>query len=129
MEIKQNEATTNRPEGARILDAPFVFTDLEAITEQLVSEKAWEKNDRNGITVFKTDKLTVVVTALKAHAELVEKSIDGLLMLQVLKGKVKVNTSGESIGLVTGNLFNLHECISYSITAEDDSVLLLTTYQ
>ena len=52
MEIKYNIATPNRPDGSRLLDAPWVYAELETILEQLRSEQAWEKNDRNGITIF-----------------------------------------------------------------------------
>ena len=57
MEAKRNEATLNRPQGDRVLDASYVFINLPAFIRQMKKEEAWGKNDRNGITVFKTDKL------------------------------------------------------------------------
>jgi hypothetical protein len=50
MEIKRNEATLNRPEGDRVIDAPFVFLDIPEFIHQVKKEKAWKKYDRNGIT-------------------------------------------------------------------------------
>ena len=40
IETKYNEATLNRPEGERIIDAPFVFTDLGKYSQQLRNEDA-----------------------------------------------------------------------------------------
>ena len=67
MEIKSNQATGNRPEGDRILDAPYVFTDIPMYLEQLKSEKSWSKNDRNAITVYKSEKVTILVAVLKSR--------------------------------------------------------------
>ncbi|HUR66599.1 MAG TPA: hypothetical protein VMZ03_09625 [Chitinophagaceae bacterium] len=128
MDIKQNDATYNRPAGERILDAPWIFTDLEVVREQLKSEKAWDKNDRNGITIFKTDQMTSVVTILKEGAEISENSVDGLLVLQLISGKVVVTTGGSPFELNPGQLLHLHEAVEHSITANEETMLLLTTY-
>ena len=65
MEEKFNESTINRPEGDRLLDAPFVIADLNAYIKQITEEDAWFKNDRNAITIFKGDHVTVVLIALR----------------------------------------------------------------
>jgi quercetin dioxygenase-like cupin family protein len=127
MEVKQNDATYNRPAGERILDAPWIFTDLEVVREQLRSENAWEKNDRNGLTVFKTDQMTSVVTILKEGAEICENSVDGLLVIQLISGKVVVETGGSPFELNPGQLLHLHEGVEHSISAKEETLLLLTT--
>ena len=128
MEIKQNEATPNRPDGERIIDAPWVFTDLEKIIDQLKSENAWDKNERNGITIFKTDKLSTVVTILKKDAEIKENSVDGLFVIHLLKGKVTVTTGGNPFDLVEGQIMHLHKNIGHSIKAQEETTLLINTY-
>ena len=70
MEIKRNESTRNRPEGDRVLDAPYVFANLPAFIEQVKDEKSWGKGDRNAITVFKTTNMTIVLSALKQGASI-----------------------------------------------------------
>ena len=70
MEVKYNEATINRPEGNRPIDSPTVLIDLPSFIEQIKSEKAWEENDRNSITVFKSGKMRVIVGALHKNAEM-----------------------------------------------------------
>ena len=42
MEIKTNQATKNRPEGDRVIDAPYVFIDIPGFVEQLKSESYLE---------------------------------------------------------------------------------------
>ena len=128
MEIKRNESTLNRPEGDRVLDAPYVFIDIPSFIDQVKQEKAWEKNDRNGITVFKSDLLTIVITALQASAEIKDNSVDGLLTIQVIKGNARVTTPDGDIGMSNGQVLTFHPRISHSILAITDAIFLLSNY-
>ena len=47
MDEKFNEATTNRPQGHRTLDAPLVTIDLRLFIAQIKQEEQWKKADRN----------------------------------------------------------------------------------
>ncbi len=55
MDEKFNDATKQRPQGKRIMDAVLVTIDLRSFTKQIREEKAWMDSDHNAITVFKTD--------------------------------------------------------------------------
>src|SRR6476469_813674 len=101
MEIKRNESTLNRPDGDRVLDGTYVFVDLPSYVRQIKEEKAWEKNDRNGITVFKSDYSTIVVTALQQGATIKDNKIDGFLSIQVLHGNIRVSTADGDIDATT----------------------------
>jgi hypothetical protein len=129
MENKRNEATPNRPEGDRVLDAPFVFADLLEYAKQLKEEEAWSKNDRNGITVYKSDKLTIVLSCLHEEAVLKHKAIEGTFTIQVLDGKISVSTQEGDVTMKEHQIMAFHECVDQSITALDDSTLLLNIYK
>ena|SRR5690242_6329696 len=128
MDIKYNIATHNRPDGSRLLDAPWVYAELDTILEQLRSESAWEKNDRNGLTIFKTDRFTLVVTIMKSGAAIMKNSVDGFLILHVLNGRAEVQTEDCPVILGPGNLLHLHPFISHNIIAREETTLLLSTY-
>ncbi|MEO6452445.1 MAG: hypothetical protein ABIN97_00120, partial [Ginsengibacter sp.] len=90
MEEKYNEATINRPEGDRPVDAPLVLIDIASFIKQIKNEKAWEENDRNSITVFKSDKLRIVIVALHKKAEMTTEHPRNILSIQMIKGKIKL---------------------------------------
>lgn len=125
MEYKRNEATDNRPEGDRVIDAPFVFTDIGTRINQLREEEAWQKNDRNGITVFKTDHLSIVLVCLHEKA-FFDNLVDGIFTIQVLEGKVRVRTMEGDMELRAGNLVTFHPGVAHTIEATDEAVLLFT---
>jgi len=125
MEIKYNEATINRPGGDRILDAPFVFSDLEKYTQQLKEEEAWQKNDRNSITVFKTRGFTMVLTCLHKDAAIPKNLMDGLLTIQVLDGSIDFEID-TTVTMSKHQMVTLHPGIEHNITAKEDAVILIT---
>ena len=53
MQLKNIDATINRPDGDHLIDAPYLVVDLPKFISQLKEEDSWDKNDRNGITLYK----------------------------------------------------------------------------
>jgi hypothetical protein len=125
MEAKRNEATLNRPEGDRVLDAPYVFIDIPKFIRQLKSEEAWQKNDRNGITVFKTENVAMVLTCLKAKAILKDNLVDGIFTIHVIEGIVRVKSPDGDVDMQANQITAFHQLVDHSIEAMMDSVLLL----
>jgi quercetin dioxygenase-like cupin family protein len=128
MEIKQQDATPNRPEGDRVLDAPYVFADLPTFTEQVKDEKAWQKSDRNAITVFKTEGMTIVLSAMKEGAVIKDNTVNGFFTVQVLEGAIRMETLEGDTNMTQHQLISFHPKVPHSIEASSDCVLLLLTY-
>jgi quercetin dioxygenase-like cupin family protein len=126
MEVKHNDATLNRPEGDRIIDAPSVFIDLKAFTRQIRSEDAWDKNDRNSITVFKTDDMRIVLGGLHKDAEMLPHKSEGIMSIMVMEGELEINTDELSVTVETGQMVALHKGINYRVVAREESIYLLT---
>ena len=126
MENKRNEATLNRPEGDRVIDAPYVFINIPDFIRQLKTEEAWQKNDRNGITVFKSERVTMVLTCLHAKAILKDLLVDGIFTIQVIEGIVRIKTPDGDVDMQTGQVMAFHQLVDHSIEAMTDTVLLFT---
>ena len=127
METKYNEATLNRPKGERIIDAPFVFTDIKKFSKQLREEETWEKSDRNGITVFKTDDLTMVLTWLHEGAVIMDNRVGGLISIQVLKGSIDFTVHSGRTRLEKKQIITVHAGVMHTICAVEDALLLIIT--
>jgi mannose-6-phosphate isomerase class I len=128
MEVKYNEATRNRPWGERPIDAPLVPIDLHAYAEELMQEETWQKYDRNAITVFKSDNITVTLIALHKDTEMKPATVDGtgVMTLQVIDGAIRFQSEHERLELNRGQMIALHEHIPYTATAQEESICLLT---
>jgi quercetin dioxygenase-like cupin family protein len=129
MEEKFNESTINRPEGERLLDGPFVIADVPAYIKQITSEDAWFKNDRNAITLFKGDNVTVVLIALHEGAQIQPPTPSaGVAVVQLLSGELTVEIEGQAFTLTRNQLLTFHEQLQYYMAAREESILLLTMY-
>ena len=129
MEERHNEATTNRPEGERPIDAPVVLVNIPDFIKKIKKEKAWDKNDRNAITVFKSDKLRIILVAMHKKAEMTTERPENIFSVQVISGKVKLDTAGKSFDVSEEELLVLHPNITYKIVALRKSVFLMTVVE
>ena len=127
-EIKSNHPTGKRPQGERVLDAPYVFIDTPGFIEQLRNEKSWEKNDRNGITVFKSDKLAIVITAMKSGAVMKDYSVGGFSSIEIFEGDVVIETENKTFNLTRGQSMVYHPGLLHSVKAASDAVIKQTTF-
>jgi quercetin dioxygenase-like cupin family protein len=128
MEIKRNEATFNRPDGDRVLDGTYVFVDIPSYISQVKEEKSWEKNDRNGITVFKSSNITQVITVLHQGSAIKDNELDEYLSVQVLSGNVRISTPEGDIDAIKHQMITFHPHVRHSLEALSESIILLTTF-
>jgi quercetin dioxygenase-like cupin family protein len=126
MDEKFNEATKNRPEGDRTVDSPVVLIDIPSFIKQIKDEKAWDKNDRNSVTVFKTDKMRVVVVGLHKGAEMTTEHPDNVISIQVISGKIKLHANDDTYDVRKKQAVALHDNVPYRVVAVKKSIFLLT---
>ena len=126
MEIKSNDATPQRPDGERILNAPLVEMNLNEFIKQIKSETTWVDSDRNSVTIFKSETMRVVLIGLHENAELKTHTANGVISVQVLEGKIEFTVEQKSTQLEKGQMVALHENIPHSVKALTESCFLLT---
>lgn len=127
METKYNEATLNRPEGDRIIDAPIVFIDINKYSDQLKDEEAWKKNDRNSITIYKTDGLTILLCWLKEGASITDNIAGNHTTVQVMEGEIKITVETGNMEVMKGQIIAIHPHILETIKAKEDSLLMISS--
>ncbi len=127
MEEKFNESTLNRPEGERIINAPFVVSDLQAHIKQITEEDAYFTNDRNAITLFKAHHTSVLLVALRSGAEMNAPDPSGKVgIAQVFSGSLDVEIEGDTSTVDSQQIISFHSHLGYHIAAREDTIFLLT---
>lgn len=126
MENKYNESTPLRPDGDRVVDAPMVQIYLESFMEQVKQEATWKNSDRNAVTVFKSNKMRIVLIALHSGAVMKKHTAAGMISVQVLEGRMEFATDVQTTGLSKGQMLALHKGIPHSVTAIEETTFLLT---
>ena len=123
---KDIESTHNRPDGERTIDTAQLLIDIPSFIKQVKSEKQWEKSDRNSITVFKSDKMRIVLTGLRKNAEMHTQHPENVLSLHVIDGKISLKAQFKKVKISRGQILTLHENIPYSIKTLKKTMILLT---
>ena len=123
---KSNEATPQRPEGSRVLDATLVEMDLHKLIEQIKNETTWKDSDRNAITIFKSATMRIVLMGLNEHAELKPHKANGVISVHVLEGKINFITEQRTSLVEKGQVIALHENVTHSVVALAETFFLLT---
>ncbi len=126
MPEKYNESTLNRPDGGRLLDAPMLRINLPEYIWQIKGEVAWQNSDRNAITLLHNEFMRIVLVALKEGAEMNRLQVDGALSIQLLHGRLWVESEPHSFSLDEGEIIAMRPGINHYVYAEQESVFLLT---
>lgn len=126
MENKSNEATPQRPEGDRLLDAPLVTMNLDHLIQQVRNEPSWKDSDRNSITIYKSENLRIVLIGLHKNAELKTHTANGIISVQVLEGHIKFTTEQQDTELEKGQMLALKKQLPHSVLALKETFFLLT---
>lgn len=121
-----NEATPQRPEGDRVINANLVLMNIAQNINQLKSEKPWHNSDRNAITLFKSDELRIVLIALKKDAEMKKHTANGRIIVQVIEGQIAFITNEHEYELSAMQMITLQKQKPHGIVSKEESVILLT---
>lgn len=110
----------------RLLDGSLLIFDLPSLMEKIEYEHSWDDAQRNAITLMKGNSMRLVLIALRSGAEINFRQSTNLISLQLLKGKLEVNTENETVALEQGHLITQHENLQHSLVAASKAIFLLT---
>ncbi len=126
MQNKSNDATPQRPEGERTLNAPLLEMNLFQFIDQIKSETTWAESDRNSITLFKSDTMRIVLMGLHPAAELKTHKANGIISVQVLEGEINFTADEQTVSIKKGLMIALQQNMLHSVKAVTESYFLLT---
>lgn len=131
MEEKFNNATNNRPDGARPLDSAIISTDIPRYVSQLKEEEAYDKNGKNAITVFKSENVTITLIALKEGQNFHpgQNEATAVMSVYVISGNLSFESLGKESTVKDGQLITLHQQLTFKALAISDSICLLTLFK
>ncbi len=131
MEEKYNNATAQRPDGARPLDAAIIPIDIPKYINQLKQEEAYHKNGKNAITVFKSDKITITLIALKEGQDFHPGQSEGMAIMSIhlITGELAFESMGTLTQVKEGQLLTFHQQLSFTALAHLDTICVLTLFK
>jgi quercetin dioxygenase-like cupin family protein len=118
------------PGSERPLHSPLQRFDLGAEAERLMEEGAWQRGQRNSITLRKGEGMNVVLLVMKAGDRLEEHAAPGPLSLSVREGRIRFMVAEEVEEKVaeagSDTLLTCDAGVRHTVEALSDAVCLLT---
>ncbi len=108
------------------LDAPLLTFDLRALVLQVKNEDAWRHGERHTMPLVKTERMRVILIALRAGAALSSHRADGPITVQVIEGRIRFSAEAKTVTLTEGHMLSLQAGIPHAVDAVEESVFLLT---
>jgi quercetin dioxygenase-like cupin family protein len=108
------------------LDAPLVTCDLRSRVQQLKNDEAWQNGERYTVPLVRTERLRVMLIALRAGAALSSHRADGPITVQVIEGRIRFSAESQTVTLAEGQLLSLQAGLPHAVEAAEESVFLLT---
>ena len=115
------------PGSERPLHGPLQRFDLGAEVGRLMEEGAWQRGQRNSITLRKGEGMTVVLLVMKAGDRLEEHAATGPLSLSVREGRIRFMAAEEEVAEAgPDTLLTCDAGVRHTVEALSDAVCLLT---
>jgi quercetin dioxygenase-like cupin family protein len=115
------------PGSERPLHGPLQKFDLGAEAERLLEEGAWQRGQRNSITLRKGEGMSVVLLVMKAGDRLEEHAAPGPFSLSVREGRIRIMVAEEVVAEAGSDiLLTCDAGVKHKVEALSDAVCLLT---
>ena len=130
--LKGGKVMSSRPHpgSERPLHGPLQRFDLGAEVGRLMEEGAWQRGQRNSITLRKGEGMSVVLLVMKAGDRLEEHAAPGPLSLSVREGRIRFMVAEEVEEKVaeagSDTLLTCDAGVRHTVEALSDAVCLLT---
>jgi quercetin dioxygenase-like cupin family protein len=114
------------PGSKRPLHGPLQRFDLGAEVGRLREEGAWQRGQRNSITLRKGEGMSVVLLVMKAGDRLKEHDAPGPISLSVREGRIRFMAAEEVVEAGSDTLLTCDAGVRHTMEALSDAVCLLT---
>ena len=84
------------------------------------------KSGRSAKTLVKEGRLRVTLIAMQSGSRLGAHQVEGVVSVQVVRGRARVSAEGASTDLASGGLLVLQEEVPHTVEALADCALLVT---
>ena len=100
--------------------------DLPNLVEKMKNNQSWVNGDLHSMVLLKTPNKQIVLTAMHDGTQIQSFQSGDSITFQIIEGELIFHTRHESVLLKKGQVLTLHDNIKYSLTTNDETVLLLT---
>ncbi len=126
MEKESLEKETPANKGNSLLTESLKSFDLSILIEKMKHKYTWEKGVPNTMILLKCPYKQIVLSSLHDGTEIKFLKLDESITFQIIEGEIKIHRFEDFLTLKKGELVTLTESTKYTLTSNEDTVVLLT---
>lgn len=100
--------------------------EIPDLLEHLKQKDDWMNEKSSSLTLHKDGKMSIVLVAMRGSASIGEHRAQGPITVQVVEGRLRVNTDKESVNVGQNEIVTLPAGLKHSLDALEDCGFLLT---
>ena len=108
------------------LNPSLLHFDFPTLIGEMKHKHSWVNGELDTMILLKTPSKQIVLTALHEGTEIKSFQSNESITFQIIEGKMQFHARKESVNLDKGQLLTLCENIRYSLTTNEETILLLT---
>jgi quercetin dioxygenase-like cupin family protein len=124
-DVSAESHTTGRQRTPEPYTAPLLTFNTDHEIAQIHSEKPWQAG-HSSKTLAKYPNLRVVLVAMEAGARLHQHKTHGSIMIQTVRGRIRVALPGKNLEIPAGEFALLDALIPHEVESIEASEFLLT---
>lgn len=105
---------------------PLSLFDFPTLIGEMKHKNSWVNGELDTNILLRTPTKQIILAALHEGTEIKSFQSNESITFQVIEGKMVFHARKESVNLDKGQLLTLSENIKYSLTTNEETVLLLT---
>lgn len=110
----------------RLMSQSLVAVKLHRLVDGLKLNLLESRNNLNSIILSRRQDKKIVLVALNEAVEVESVQADDSVTIQLIEGKIRFQAKKRLVVLTKGQLLKVSEKIAYSLTAMEESVIMLT---
>ena len=126
MEIENTGIALSLSGNVRTADTIFSEYDLPDLIDKMKESNSWKRGEMTSKVLLNIPDRQIVLTALHEDTEIDSSQTSGSVTFRIVEGKVFFKSVKESALINKGQVLTLNEQIDYSLTAREETILLLT---
>ena len=126
MEIETIKPDLDEINNTRSSDSRLSGFDLPSLIETMKQSYTWANGELNALVLLKSPGKNILLTAMHGGTEILSFQNKNSATFQIIEGTLRIHVKKDSVTLNKGQLLTLDENIKYRLTAEEETVFLLT---
>lgn len=107
-------------------NASLAVFDFPTLIGKMKSKNSWVKGDLDTMILLRSPAKQIVLVAIHEGTRITSFQSGESITFQIIEGKMNFHLRGESVNLGKGQLLTIAEHQKYSMSADRETVLLLT---